>query len=80
MGERLGSQDIKESGPCEHVFDRIVRNDDSNPIEENIALLVQRFTKFIRKKKFFLGILKKCNSSSKMIITMNLKLNFFKRT
>ena len=76
----LGSQDIKDRGPCEHVFDRIVRNDDSNPNEDKMALFAQRCTKFIRKKQPFLGILQKGNSSSKMIVTMNLKLNFFKRT
>ena len=29
-GKELGSQDIKDSGPREHVFDTIVRNDEFN--------------------------------------------------
>ena len=58
-GRELGSQDIKDSGPSEDVFDRIVRNDDSNPNEEKMALLAQRFTKFIRKNKPFVRDIKK---------------------
>ena len=50
---------MKDSGPSEHVFDPIVWNDDCNLNEEKVALLAVRFTKFHRKKKPFLGILKK---------------------
>ena len=35
----LGFIDIKESGSGEDVFDRIIRNDDSNTNEEKMALL-----------------------------------------
>ena len=76
----LSSQEIMDSGPREDVLDRIVRNDDSNPNEEKMALLAQRFTKFLRKKKPFFRDIKKGNSSSKIIIAINLKLKYFKRT
>ena len=58
-GRELGSQDINDSGPSEHDFDQIFRNDDSNPNEEKMALLAKRFTKFIRKKKPFFSDIKK---------------------
>ena len=45
---RTGLLNIKDSGPIEHVFDRIVRNDDSKLNEEKVVLLAERFTKFLR--------------------------------
>ena len=50
-GKEIGPQDIKDSGESEHVFDPIVRKDDSNHNEEKMAPLAVWFPKFLRKKK-----------------------------
>ena len=57
--KELDSINTKHSGPNEDIFDTIVRNDDSSTNVVKMALLAQRFTKFLRKNKPFFKDFKK---------------------